>query len=90
MKQKAEITFEERETVILRQSDSCLKEFCPRCQAIVRLMTVEILAMLSGSTEREIFRLLEAGRIHFVEARRLYACPGCYQKSFEDTAFSSS
>ena len=87
MKQKAQITFEEQETLIARQSDNCLMGFCPRCAARVQLITPEILALLTGGTEREIFRLLEAGKIYFFEARRLYACPGCYEKSQEDTAF---
>jgi len=46
MKRKAEITFEEQETVILRQSDGYLMDYCPRCQATVRVLTPEILAIL--------------------------------------------
>lgn len=82
MKQKAEITFEEQETVILRQRDSYLLEFCPLCQVTVRLVTPEIMAALVGVSQREIFRLIEKGQIHFVETNRIYACPGCYGKNW--------
>lgn len=82
MKQKAEITFEEQETVILRQRDSYLVEFCPLCQVTVRLVTPEIMAALVAVSQREIFRLIEEGQIHFVETNRIYACPGCYGKNW--------
>ena len=80
MKQKTEVTFERREKVVLKQSSSHMTADCPRCQATVELLTLDILAALAGSTERKIFRLIEAGTIHFVETRRMYACPGCYQR----------
>ena len=83
MKQRAEITFEQEETLILRQSDCYLQEFCPRCQEIVRLLTPEVMAALAVISEREIFRLIESEQIHFVETKRIYACPSCYQKEIE-------
>jgi len=85
MKQKTEVTFEQRDTVVLKQSSSHMTADCPRCKATVELLTPEILAALTGSTEREIFRLLETGMIHFIETRRIYACPGCYQRMLKET-----
>ena len=90
MKQRAEITFEEQQTVILRQSESHLEEFCPRCQTTVRLVTPEIMAALAAVSERKVFRLIEEGQIHFVEAKRIYACPACYARSMEDNAFGTA
>ena len=83
MKRKAEITFEEQETVILKQSDGYMVDYCPRCQATVRWLTPEILAILIKVSEREVFRLIEAGRIQCVENKRIYVCPGCYEKGLE-------
>ena len=77
MKRKAEITFEEQETVILRQSDGYLMEYCPRCQVTVRVLAPEIMAVLLAVSEREVFQLIESGQIYFVEKKRMYACPGC-------------
>ena len=83
MKRKAEITVEEQETVILRQSDGFLMDYCPRCQTTVRFLTPEILAILIKVSEREVFRLIEADRINCVETTRIYVCPGCYAKGLE-------
>lgn len=74
MKQKTEITFEVEETIILRQGEHKLKAFCPQCQALVEMITPPIAAALSGLSEREVFRLIENGRLHFVEAERIFVC----------------
>ena len=84
MKQKASVTFEQQETVVLRQSGSYRQEFCPRCEEEVMFVTPEILAALTGSSEREIFRLIESGEIYFLEGKRIIGCPRCYSKSLED------
>ena len=74
MKRKTEITLEVEETIILRQGGNKLKTFCPQCQASVEMTTPQIAAELSGSSEREIFRLIENGQVHFVEAERVFVC----------------
>ncbi len=78
MKQKAAITFEMQETVVLRQGRKIIIDFCPRCQRDVDMIPPDVLALLSGSSEREIFRLIEAGHIHFIEPIRVLACVSCY------------
>jgi len=83
MKQKAQITFEQQETVVLKQSGSHVLEFCPRCEEEVLFVTPEILAAMTESSEREVFRLVEAGVIQFVERKRTYACSECYRNSIE-------
>jgi len=78
--QKTKVTFEERETVVLKKRSTHLSADCPLCQASVELVTPEILAVLAHTSEREVFRLLEAGVVHFVETSRIYACPGCFER----------
>src|SRR6476619_1461376 len=90
MKQKTEVTFEQRDTVVLKQSSSHMTADCPLCKTTVELLTPEILAALTGSTEREIFRLLETRMIHFVETRRIYACPDCYQRVIIESKLSET
>ena len=85
MKQRAQITFEQRETVILKQSDSHVLEVCPTCEAEMLFVTPEILTAMTGVSEREIFRLIEAGAIEFVERNRTYACSECYRRSIEES-----
>jgi hypothetical protein len=42
------------------------------------MMTPEILSVLVGTSEREIFRLIESGEIFFIEHDRVLACTSCY------------
>lgn len=74
MKQKAEITFEVEETIILRQSAQISKRFCPQCGVLVEMASPQTIADFSHFTEREIFRLVETGNIHFIEAERMLIC----------------
>ena len=74
MKQKVEIMFEVEETIILRQGEKMFTEFCPQCRAMVEMLTPQSAAALFNLTEREIFRLIESGRLHFVEAERIFVC----------------
>lgn len=76
MKQKAEITLEVEETIVLRQ-DHILEAFCPQCEALVEMITPRIAVALSDFSEREIFRLIEAGAIHFIEAEWVFICWNC-------------
>jgi hypothetical protein len=49
---------------------------CPRCLAETSLMLPEEASSLSNFSLREIFRRVEAGRVHFVETPegRLFIC----------------
>ena len=85
MTQKAEITFEVEETVVLKKGGKIITEFCPRCAEIVEMVSPDVLALVTGSSEREIFRLIETATIHFVESDRLVACPGCYRRLTSNT-----
>ena len=74
MKQKTEITFEVEETIILRQVAETLTAFCPHCQELVEMLTPQHAAAIFNLSEREIFRLIENGRIHFTEVERIFVC----------------
>jgi hypothetical protein len=74
MKQKTEITFEVEETIVLLQSASKFEAFCSHCLSPVEMLTPRAAAALVGLSEREIFRLIEAGKIHFTEAERVFVC----------------
>ena len=80
MNQRAQITLETEEIIVLRNSGEFLTGFCPLCRRDTHMFPPEVLAPITGSSERELFRLLEAGQVHFVEARRIYACIGCYKR----------
>ncbi len=84
MTQKAELTFEIEETVVLKQGGYFIPEYCPRCQEKVDMVSPDVLSLVTGVSEREIFRLVEAGAIHFLEGARVVACPSCYRHLLAD------
>jgi ribosomal protein S27E len=83
MKQKTELTFEVEETIILRQGGHFITVLCPRCHMMVDMVSPHVLSVVTGASEREIFRLVETGAIYFVEASPLVACPVCCRNIVE-------
>ncbi|GEM_PF-3385713 len=74
MNQQAEIVFEKEETILLRQSAATMNEFCPFCDAVSVMATPEAVTLMTGVSEREIFRLIETGDIHFYDGPKVYVC----------------
>lgn len=74
-RKRREITIEtERLLVISRHGNPIL--WCGRCAREVVMLTVDEAAMMTRSTSRTIFKLAEAGRLHFTETPegRLLIC----------------
>jgi hypothetical protein len=80
MKRKVEIMVEVEETVVLRQGGQIGCEFCPECRLVSAMMAPRAIAIISGAKEREIFRLIEAGEIYFVEADGVRVCLSCLHR----------
>ena len=74
MEQHRQITFETEETVVLREGAQVTVGICTGCDQEVLMATPQAAAFLLGITERHIFRLLEAGRVHFTENVRVLVC----------------
>jgi len=74
MKQKTEIEIELSETVAYSRRNEWFEAFCPECQSPVEMCTPQIAAILTRSTEREIYRLVETGEIHFIETDGVLIC----------------
>ena len=62
-----EIAVDRDETIVVRYRRSFLV-WCPVCSAEVVMVRPEEAAATSGSNAREIYRLVEAGAIHFQES----------------------
>lgn len=86
MSQKTEFTFEVEETVILKQGGNILAEYCPKCGQIIEMASPEVIALATRHSEREIFRLIESGQIHYIEDGRIYACTRCVEMQTIDVA----
>ena len=80
-----EITFETDETVVLREGSKVSVDYCPGCDRDVLMATPHAAAFLSGTTERHIFRIDEAGLLHCTENERVLICLDSMKQVFEDT-----
>ena len=74
MKQKTEIEIELNETVAYSRRSERFEAFCPECKSLVEMAAPPVAAILSQTTEREIYRLVETGKLHFVETDRVLVC----------------
>jgi len=66
MRKKATITIETERLLILRRSGR-VDRWCAGCRAEVKMIGVEEAAAIAGLSQRKLFRLAEAGEIHFIE-----------------------
>src|SRR6185295_6684631 len=73
VKRTTEVVYETEESTTVRVRRG-FKGFCGQCNAFVEMLPPEAAAVLTGLAEREIFRLIETGEIHFVEAERVFVC----------------
>ena len=74
MRQKTEIEIEVSETVAYRPRREMREVFCPSCECLTQMATPLLAAVTAELTEREIFRLIEAGKVHFVETDGVFIC----------------
>ncbi|MGH9946572.1 MAG: hypothetical protein ACRD6X_05170 [Pyrinomonadaceae bacterium] len=93
MKHRTEITFEMEETIVIRDTTAIRTGFCPNCGRSVEMATPHVVATISGGSEREIFRLIEAGMIHSIETDRILICLSCVpsaKKRLNDSIINQS
>lgn len=81
MQETTEIEFEFSETIAYSRPDERLESFCPECNAWVEMAAPHVAAILTHTTEREIYRLIESGHVHFVESGRVLVCVQSLGKS---------
>jgi len=72
--QKTEFEIEVNETVAYSSRSDRFESFCPVCKCMTEMATVQIAAVLIRRSEREIYRLVETGDVHFVETDRVLVC----------------
>jgi len=66
-RRRTDTKVEVEQTLILRQPRSPQLNWCGRCRAQVRMLRPEEAALISGHRPRMIYRLVEAGQVHFDE-----------------------
>jgi hypothetical protein len=81
-KKRWEISFESREQWRIFSEPQTEHLQCPACTEESQMLTVENLAILTGTSQLEIFREIERGNLHFIETRdsRLFVCVAAFSK----------
>lgn len=74
MERKTEIEIELNETIAYKPRRELRRLFCPKCGSPADMATPLLAAITTNLTEREIFRLVEAGEVHFVETDGIFIC----------------
>src|SRR5688572_14035681 len=63
-----EITVEKSESFVVRRAPYSVPAWCASCGKRVRLVKPEEAAVAAGLNVREVYRRIETGNVHFVEA----------------------
>ena len=66
-KTKTQITIETDRMFIIRRRRAFIQAWCAVCSEVVRMAPPEDAAGRAGMSSREIYRAVEAGRVHFLE-----------------------
>jgi len=80
MKKQTKIIIETHQVQIIRRGKPPVRAWCLECSAIVPMLTPEEAAALAQVTTRTIYRLAEAGELHFTETPEgmLLVCPDSF------------
>jgi hypothetical protein len=67
LRRRIAVTVEKREISISSRAAIREQAHCDRCGREVQMLSVALAAGLAGVSERLVYRLVEAGKAHFVE-----------------------
>lgn len=77
MQKRTEITIETERFMVIRQRRINEVPSCSLCGGRAPMLSIDEAARTEGSSQLEIFRLVDSGRVHFVVTTegRLFVCP---------------
>jgi hypothetical protein len=76
MRRTTEIIIETDEVLLFKKTSAPVVAWCSQCKAEREMFVPEVAAIIAHLSTREIYRLIEANRIHFTESadHALYVC----------------
>jgi hypothetical protein len=76
-KRTVKITIKREEFIYLKRYSTGPCVWCANCEAHVNMLTPEEAAAVSGLSPRQIYRMVETHRLHFVESTEaaVFICP---------------
>jgi len=66
-KKRTHITVKSDQVLVIRRPGRNLTAWCTECGSLVNMIAPEEAMAVAGVSSREIYRWVEAGRIHFLE-----------------------
>jgi excisionase family DNA binding protein len=67
MKKRTKLTIETERVLVIRRGRAGREAVCEACQEVVQLLSVDEAATLTRVGARKIYRMVEAGKIHFTQ-----------------------
>ena len=67
VRKRIEISLKTRQTLVIRSPRGGREYWCSECVEPSRMVTPDEAAVLSETSAREIYRLIENGGLHFIE-----------------------
>lgn len=68
------IVIEIDERIAVTNEEQQFEAYCSECKKMTRIVTPKTAAVLTGISEREVFRLIEITAVHFIENDRILVC----------------
>ena len=68
------IVIEIDEQIAVTNAEEQFEAYCSQCKKMTRMATPKTAAVLTGISEREVFRLIEGNEVHFIENARILVC----------------
>lgn len=68
------IVVEIDERIAVTNAEQQFEAYCSECKKMTEMVTPKTAAVLTGISEREVFRLVESSSVHFVENDRVLVC----------------
>ncbi len=84
------IVIEIDERIALTNAEEKFEAYCSECTKITEMATPKTASVLTGVSEREVFRLIEGKEIHFIENSRVLVCIESLRKLKADSSTTSA
>jgi hypothetical protein len=80
---KTEISIRQTKRLVVLLPETEVVISCTRCQTVEPMIIAELAASVLGFSRREVYRLVEAGGVHFAETDQgvLYICQNSFERN---------
>ncbi|HKP69256.1 MAG TPA: hypothetical protein VJV05_08230 [Pyrinomonadaceae bacterium] len=79
------IVVEIDERIAVTNEEQQFEAYCSDCKKMSHMVTPKTAAVLTGISEREVFRLIEGNEVHFIENARVLVCIESLRKRTADS-----